>query len=76
MTRHEKRGLPDGSLLFYLVTDLLLNFFDSHFSPIDIVKLTSAPILANRAVFTRSSEWIFAKTVSKVPPAVPATVPE
>jgi hypothetical protein len=42
----------------------------------DIIKLTTAPTHANNAVFTISSEWIFAKMVRRVPPAVPAAVPE
>ena len=71
----KKEGSHYGSLLAYLVIGLLRNFLDIHFSPSEIVKLTIAPTHANRAVFTRSSEWIFATIVSKVPPAVPAAVP-
>jgi hypothetical protein len=51
-------------------------FLDIHFMKSDIIKLTTAPTHANNAVFTISSEWIFAKMVRRVPPAVPAAVPE
>lgn len=41
----------------------------------DTVKLTNAPTAANMQVWRMSPEFMFAKTLSNVPPTVPALVP-
>ena len=40
----------------------------------EIVKLTTAPIAANKTVFNTSADWIFGMILKNVPPAVPIKV--
>ena len=60
------------------LTQLKLNYFlcflIKNLSSIDIVKLTSAPIVANKTVLKTSSECKFGTTLKNVPPAVPIKV--
>lgn len=46
-----------------------------HFNPRETRKLTMAPMAARMMVFMISSDWMLARTVSNVPPNVPAAVP-
>ncbi len=48
----------------------------SIFSNTDTIKLTTAPTAARIAVRTRSPELILARMLTRVPPAVPALVPD
>ena len=53
----------------------LLNRWNNTFSRMDTVKLTTAPTAANTQVWRISPELTFTRTLSNVPPAVPALVP-
>ena len=48
-----------------------LCFLIKNLSKIEIVKLTTAPKVAKKMVFTTSSEFKLGKILKKVPPAVP-----